>query len=309
MAERPVSPSKRPNEWARVSVDPGSKGGTRTRLLELSVALVEHLRCAQHERSPEDYCHVYQVCLPYRGLGIWHVGGEEVIADATQAIFVRGGEAYQMSGPVAGGYAELVLTPNVELLTELLPTNGNRLFGHPVFKARSGRASSFLQNFRTRFLYWATALPNREPMNADELVIALLRAAFQGHPRRGNTCSNTTARLIRQAKEYLEAELPNRVTLADVARVVGASPAYLTDVFSRVEGTSLHQYLTKLRLARALAELPHAGNLTALAFDVGFSSHSHFSAVFRRAFGLTPSQFRETTRRRLRPVIDGCSRT
>jgi AraC-like DNA-binding protein len=46
-----------------------------------------------------------------------------------------------------------------------------------------------------------------------------------------------------------------------------------------------------LGLARALAELPHADDLTALALDLGFSSHSHFSAVFRRTFGLTPSRF------------------
>jgi AraC-like DNA-binding protein len=42
--------------------------------------------------------------------------------------------------------------------------------------------------------------------------------------------------------------------------------------------------------------LPHASDLTALAFDLGFSSHSHFSAAFRRAFGCTPSAFRESMR-------------
>jgi AraC-like DNA-binding protein len=59
---------------------------------------------------------------------------------------------------------------------------------------------------------------------------------------------------------------------------------------------SLHQYLTQLRLARALVELPHAGDLTSLALDLGFSSHSHFTFAFRRAFGCTPSQFREAAR-------------
>jgi AraC-like DNA-binding protein len=63
-----------------------------------------------------------------------------------------------------------------------------------------------------------------------------------------------------------------------------------------VEGVPLHGYLTQLRLARALVELPHASDLTTLALDLGFSSHSHFTAVFRAAFGCTPSQFRETAR-------------
>ncbi len=93
------------------------------------------------------------------------------------------------------------------------------------------------------------------------------------------------------------------LSLSDVGQAVGASPAYLTDVFRREEGVALHQYLTHLRLARALAELPHADDLTVLALDLGFSSHSHFSAVFRRVFGLTPSRFRETTRQGQHPWL------
>ena len=84
---------------------------------------------------------------------------------------------------------------------------------------------------------------------------------------------------------------------------MGASPAYLTHLFRQVEGIPLHRYLTQLRLARALAELPHADDLTTLALDVGFSSHSHFSASFQRAFRITPSEFRRTLRGRLRPSV------
>jgi AraC-like DNA-binding protein len=64
----------------------------------------------------------------------------------------------------------------------------------------------------------------------------------------------------------------------------------------------LHQYLTQLRLAHALDALPSTSDLTQLALDVGFSSHSHFTSRFRRAFGTTPSRFRELSRRRLRPA-------
>jgi AraC-like DNA-binding protein len=100
---------------------------------------------------------------------------------------------------------------------------------------------------------------------------------------------------MRRTKEFLESHLSSRILLTDIARAVGASPAYLTDLFARVEGVPLHQYLTQLRLARALVELPYATDLTALALDLGFSSHSHFSYAFRRAFGCTPSRFREMT--------------
>jgi hypothetical protein len=54
-------------------------------------------------------------------------------------------------------------------------------------------------------------------------------------------------------------------------------------------------------------ELPHANDLTALALDLGFSSHSHFAAAFRRAFRCTPSGFRAAVGcrgRRLPEVIE-----
>ncbi len=80
-----------------------------------------------------------------------------------------------------------------------------------------------------------------------------------------------------------------------MGRAVGASPAYVTDVFRRFEGISLRRYVTQLRLARALVELPYSTDITSLALDLGLSSHSHFTLAFRRAFGCTPSEFRRIT--------------
>jgi len=109
--------------------------------------------------------------------------------------------------------------------------------------------------------------------------------------------NHSTRRLTERAKEFLHEHVTDRVGLSDIAEAVGASPTYLTDLFGRVEGVTLHRYLMQLRLSRALIELPHATDLTALALHLGFSSHSHFTAAFRRAFGETPSGFRADTRR------------
>jgi AraC-like DNA-binding protein len=56
--------------------------------------------------------------------------------------------------------------------------------------------------------------------------------------------------------------------------------------------SSLHAYRTELRLRHALERLlERREHITQIALDLGFSSHSHFTAAFRRAFGLTPSAF------------------
>jgi AraC-like DNA-binding protein len=52
-----------------------------------------------------------------------------------------------------------------------------------------------------------------------------------------------------------------------------------------VEGLPLYRYQLRLRLARALDLLARYDDLSALAHDLGFSSHSHFTAAFRDTYG------------------------
>lgn len=259
------------------------------------MGLVEDFRCPGTGRhtTPEGFSPEFQVCLPYRGLFVWHVGHDEVVGDANQVLFVAGGERYRLTEPVAGGYAELIITPAVDLLAEIADATATRLSVHPLFRRRRRRADFRLQTLRTRFLHRATCV-EWDAMAAEESMMTLLRGALVADAAASEP-SDPTRRMVRRTKEFLEAHLPKPIRLRDVARAVGASPAYLTDVFRRVEGVPLHGYLVQLRLARALVELPHANDLTTLAFSLGFSSHSHFTAVFRKAFGSTPSQFREST--------------
>jgi AraC family transcriptional regulator len=271
---------------------------SRVRLLESSVAIVEDVRGPRlrAKRSPESFSADFQVCLPYRGLFVWHVAGNAVVGDANQVLFVSGGESYFVSQPVASDYAELVITPDRELLAELAHDGGS-LTVHPLFRRRSRRVGFGLQHLRARFLHHLVC-GEWNGLVAEEWVITLLRSALTAD---AESCEPTgpTRRLIGRTKQFLEAYLAGPIRLVDVARGVGASPAYLTDLFRRVEGVPLHGYLTQLRLARALVELPNASDLTTLALALGFSSHSHFTAAFRRGFGCTPSQFRELTRRTL----------
>jgi AraC family transcriptional regulator len=270
----------------------------RSSLLRSRIALVENLSCHGQRAgtTPEGHSAEFQVCLPYRGLFVWHVAGDEVVSDASQVLFVSDGESYRLTEPLPGGYAELIVTPSSELLAELVQTSAERVRFHPLFRRRRRRADQALQLLRARFLHRAND-GGWDRLAADELIIALLRSALgteapTPEPRRA------TRRLIGRAKEFVEEHLSEPIRLSDVASSVGASPAYLTDVFRRFEGVPLHRYLLQARLARALVVLPHADDLTALALDLGFSSHSHFTAAFRRAFGTTPSEFRASTRSR-----------
>ena len=64
-----------------------------------------------------------------------------------------------------------------------------------------------------------------------------------------------------------------------------------------------------VRLRASLDRVAAGEDLSALAFDLGFSSHSHFSASFRRAFGVTPSRVRGLARARLAALLPDAGRT
>ena len=269
---------------------------SRALLLDSGIARVENLRSpGEYARtSAEEHSAAFQVCLPYRGHFVWQVGADDVVGDANQVLYVRAGENFRLRQPCPGEYAELIITPAISLLAAIAGSAEAALTDHPLFRRRSQRARTNLLQQRTRMLHSATSM-DACVVAVEERVIDMLRLSLETEPR-AVPASRRTRRLIGRTKEYLEAHLSDAIRLTEVARVVGASPAYLTDLFRRVEGVPVHRYLTQLRLSRALVDLHHAADLSAFALSLGFSSHSHFTSSFRRAFGCTPSRFRESIR-------------
>src|SRR5690606_18238833 len=99
---------------------------------------------------------------------------------------------------------------------------------------------------------------------------------------------------VDRAKLLLASDPGRRWSLAAIAAEIGGSAVYLTQAFRAVEGLPLYRYQLRLRLARALDRIPDCEDVSALAQDLGFSSHSHFAAAFRQTYGRTPTQFRHS---------------
>lgn len=100
-------------------------------------------------------------------------------------------------------------------------------------------------------------------------------------------------RAVSRVREMLAADAQRPWTLAELAESVHYSPWALSRGFSLQTGTSIAAYRQQLRLRAAatrLVERPVV-DLSGLAFEHGFSSHSHFTRAFRTAFGCPPSAF------------------
>ncbi len=139
-----------------------------------------------------------------------------------------------------------------------------------------------------------------EPLWVEETVLDLLaRAVEDASRRRRHRRPNARQRdLVEAARSSIATHFHRRLTLTDLAGSLGASPFHLSRSFSRWTGMGLHAYLTQLRLRAALELVVQPGaDLMTIAFQLGFASHSHFTASFRRAFGLPPSAWRRARRR------------
>jgi AraC family transcriptional regulator len=112
----------------------------------------------------------------------------------------------------------------------------------------------------------------------------------------GDRSGLTRARL-RRAIDYIEANLQDDVTLAELAAVAALSPVYFARQFKLAVGLAPHQYLLKARVSRAKrflasGELP----IAAVALDCGFCHQEHLTRVFRRHCGVTPGAYRASVR-------------
>ncbi len=225
--------------------------------------------------------------LPYEGAVNWRVGAKAALLDSNSVLFVGAKEDYSESHLVAGvGHASIIITPCLFMLQELC---GQRIPAqHAGFKNVSGTTTPRAQILLHRLMHLGAA--GGDPLEGDELTIALLREALADT---GRVLRSPPLRVVDRAKQYLHARGCEPLTLDEVARAVGVSGAYLTQAFMQCDGVPLYRYQTRLRLNRALVDLPRCQDITGLALDLGFSSHAHFSNVFRAHFGIAPSIFRD----------------
>lgn len=95
---------------------------------------------------------------------------------------------------------------------------------------------------------------------------------------------------VEQARSLLSERWSSRLTLAALAAELGVSPYHLCRKFRAATGTTIHRYVTTLRMAAALERLSdYRDNLAQLALELGYASHSHFTTAFRSHFGLPPT--------------------
>ena len=244
-------------------------------------------------KSDEECTATAHLVFPYRGVYVRHLDHDDAVAEANQVLFFNSAEPYRVSHPVEGGDASLDLTISEPVLCELAPREQVRSDGSMAFRRQRLRIDPRAQVL-VALLRHGLSRRIAETLEAETLALTLVRRALGERTSHAAGASLGRRKLVDRAKLVLSADLSRRWTLSEIAAEVGVSPVYLTQVFQQVEAMPLYRYQLRLRLARALDLLGQYHDLTALGLDLGFSSHSHFSAAFRQAYGRTPAEFQRS---------------
>ena len=286
---------------------------TFTTLYKSPLVRLEDYVCRSEQGGPGDEeRHTRNtIVLMRHGVFCKHFGSRSITADVNQAIFFSKGSSARISHPSDCGDRGTVFTlaPRVlrDIIRELDPSVDERPDRPFPFVTGPCDANAFwrhrelvqrlaAQDIRPLEHLWAdvTALQ----LSADILDAAFAQAGLSRKVRRASTEQDHADR-AEAAKQFLASSLGARVTLDDVARAVHTSPFHFTRIFQQRVGIPVHRYLTQLRLRAALERLAEGeDDLTALALDLGFSSHSHFADSFRKEFGKTPSDVRRLSSKR-----------
>lgn len=196
--------------------------------------------------------------------------GQRFICDALTPLLLSPAVPYRTRQPFAGQRSVLLVFEDMDIG---LPGQACRLHFGPQAQWQLAACRAALDR------------GVQDDLQFEEAVLSLLPVVQDGA---------RMDRAVERARELIASDPTLSVSVHAIARAVGTSPFHLARRFQRSHGIGLHRYRTGLRMALALGRLGDGErDLSALALDLGYSSHSHFTAAFGAHFGMPPRDARQ----------------
>lgn len=242
------------------------------------------------------------VHLQLEGEGIVRQDGREALLRSGDFALCDGGRHYEISCP-AGSRILVLAVPTAKLRRHVACPESLAATAMRAATGVSGLMSAFLRN------YWLQCRHCLDGEAAEQIAVAVLDvlgAAYAQVPRtHAERSSRGTAHRIRIIN-YIHAHLYDPdLSPAQIARACKITTRYLHYLFSDGEET-VARYILARRLEASsqalLADSQRGRTVTAIAFDHGFNSATHFGRVFRAQFGVTPREYRARAASERRPV-------
>jgi AraC-like DNA-binding protein len=137
----------------------------------------------------------------------------------------------------------------------------------------------------------------RQLLDSARLTEFFIHSIFRNDtaPEAGAAISRTlrvAQERVQRVKDLMLVQIDAPPSLDELAATVGCNPSYLSRTFTQIEGSTLSQWLRRVRIERAAALIATGKcNVSEAALEVGYQSFSHFSRAFAEEKGVPPSQW------------------
>jgi AraC-like DNA-binding protein len=274
--------------------------------------LVLHARARQHSIS--GFAGPLSIKTVMSGVVSWRVGGRDLAVDQNTFLVLNAGEEYSMDvnapRPVetaciffGSGFVEThaldATTPLEASLHDPQRVAPSLPFLSRLHHDPDGRIVRRVQSLARRCEHGLRPSSFEEDflLLSDDLLRLYkeVRTQMERLPALKLSTREEVFRRLQRGREYLHSNLEESVSLESTARVACLSRYHFHRAFVQAFRKTPHAYLTEVRLARAHGLLRSGLGVLEACAEVGFSSASSFSRLFRDVYGVPPSSLRKRT--------------
>lgn len=300
------SKKRRTSRWSRITVF--DKNGTAAPLFPVDKPLLTNagrtwtgITVEGHRLPPIEFpertAHSHLIAVHFRPAKlVWFLGGH-----AQTKIMKRGSLDIVPQGTRLGGYSKdeteflmLALDPGLVERVAIEAGVANRVELIRKLGIRDARIEHICLALKAEL---EAGCPSGR-LYGDALAVALSAHLLGNYATCTSTAHNQSAGVpackLRRVIDFINDNLTEDLTLAEIAHVAGMNPHYFSRAFKQATGTPPHRFVTNCRVERAKSllaegELP----LVEIGLSVGFQNQSHFTTLFHKLTGLTPKAYRD----------------
>jgi AraC-like DNA-binding protein len=239
---------------------------------------------------PRHWHEELHLCAYTSGSGYLGYGGNSYLVRQVDFVVTPPGEVHENWVDGESGISFCGVYVDTAALGRVSRQIAGRELTIPVFRDRFVRDKLVGQRFLAMHL---AAERRRSRLEQDELLLKFLhaflsRCSAEGAVEAPIGCERSA---VRRAREYIEANFNESISLAKLGELTDLSPFYLHRVFCEEIGMPPHAYQTQVRINRAKQMLRQRYSLAAVAVSTGFADQSHLTRHFQRLVGVTPGRF------------------
>ncbi len=243
------------------------------------------------EQSFSVHMHDYYVIgLIDQGTQSFSHRGTKYVTPQGGLVFLNPGEAHTGEAVDGDGFKYYALYPTITHIKRIVSDLTGRDSEIPLFKnirVDDLKLAKQLQQLHTALR------SDISPLQSECMLVCLLTSLVKSYAdiRFSEIPVGKEYKAIEMAKEYIHANWSKRVTLSELAQIIGLSRYYFLRLFSHVIGMPPHAYLESVRFIHAKQLIKVGLPLNDISYATGFSDQSHFTNRFKKYLGVTPGQY------------------